>query len=176
MSKDGANDPQKPSEYFLVQNKAKQRNSGNIISVNDTVSRLQGLNSSQASKQDGVMYGPDGNPLNPFISDSYLFQNSLNPNNETNNFGMNQNSSEQAYHGLAFIPNYHSIQNGSKLTTQPYNSVFSSDVKVQPLLQNRNSVGSAQDSLKRAGGVFPSSDANLSLSSGKHQTPNPPKS
>ena len=89
MSKDGANDPQKPSEYFLVQNKAKQRNSGNIISVNDTVSRLQGLNSSQASKQDGVMYGPDGNPLNPFISDSYLFQNSLNPNNETNNFGMN---------------------------------------------------------------------------------------
>ena len=44
--------------------------------VNDTVSRLQGLNTSQMSKLDGVLYGPDGNPLNPFINDSYLFLNS----------------------------------------------------------------------------------------------------
>ena len=70
----------------MIQNIGKD--GGNFISVNDTVSRLQGLNSSQMSKQDGIIYGPDGNPLNPFISDSYLFQNSTNPNNETNNFGL----------------------------------------------------------------------------------------
>ena len=44
--------------------------------VNDTVSRLQGLNTSQMSKLQAVLYGPDGNALNPFIGDSYLFQNS----------------------------------------------------------------------------------------------------
>ena len=44
------------------------------------------------------MYGPDGNPLNPFINDSYLFLNS-NGQNETNNFGLG-GSTETAYNGL----------------------------------------------------------------------------
>ena len=77
-----------------------------------------------------------------------------------------QNSSEQAYHGLAFVNNYHTVQ-GSKISTSGQ-SVFSTDAKVQPFLNNRNSVGSLKDSLKKGPIVFPSSDANLTLSSGKH--------
>lgn len=90
------------SQYHSIQ--VIGRNDGYIdgqawgSNVNDTVSRLHGLNTSQMSKLDGVMYGPDGNPLNPFISDSYLFQNS-NAQNETNNFGLG-GSAETAYKGL----------------------------------------------------------------------------
>ena len=111
------------------------------------------------SKQDGILYGTDGNPLNPFISDSYLFQNS-NTNNETNHFGM-QNTNEQPYHGVAFVGNYHTV-NGSKISTSGH-SVFSTDVKVQPFLNQRNSIGSLKDSLKKGPVVFPASDANLTL-------------
>ena len=73
-----------------------------------------------------------------------------------------------AYNGLAFVSNYHTMQ-GSKLTSGvATNSVFSTDVKVQPFINNRNSVGSIQESLKKTPIVFKSSDANLTLSSGKH--------
>ena len=77
-----------------------------------------------------------------------------------------QNTAEQPYHGVAFVSNYHTV-NGSKISTSGH-SVFSTDVKVQPFLQNRNSIGSLVDSMKKAPGVFPASDANLTLSSGKH--------
>ena len=46
MSQEKNNEQQKPSEYFLVQNIGKNGSGGNFMSVNDTVSRLQGLNSS----------------------------------------------------------------------------------------------------------------------------------
>ena len=57
--------------------------------INDTVSRLHGLNTSEINRQSGAFNGPNGNPCNPFISDSYLFLNSA--ANESNNFG-NQSS------------------------------------------------------------------------------------
>ena len=57
----------------------------NIGQINDTVSRLHGLNTSEMKKNAGFMYGPDGAACNPFIGDSYLFMNnSANSVNETN--------------------------------------------------------------------------------------------
>lgn len=73
-----------------------------------------------------------------------------------------------AYNGLAFVSNYHTVQGSKPTSGVATNSVFSTDIKVQPFINNRNSVGSVQDSLKKAPMVFPSSDANLTLSSGKH--------
>jgi len=60
----------------------------NIGQINDTVSRLHGLNTSEMKKKAGFMYGPDGAACNPFIGDSYLFMN--NSVNDTNNFGLGQ--------------------------------------------------------------------------------------
>lgn len=45
----------------------------NMGQINDTVSRLQGLNTSEIDKQPGIFYNNEGAPCNPFISDSYLF-------------------------------------------------------------------------------------------------------
>lgn len=56
------------------------------LGQNDTVSRLPGLNTEEVNREAGMMYGPDGAPCNPFISDSYLFINSV--TNETYNFGL----------------------------------------------------------------------------------------
>ena len=50
-----------------------QYESINVGQINDTVSRLQGLNTSEMNRHAGIFNGPDGNPCNPFISDSYLF-------------------------------------------------------------------------------------------------------
>ena len=58
----------------------------NIGHINDTVSRLHGLSTAEMQRQAGVMYGQDGAPCNPFIGDSYLFQNSV--TNENSNFGL----------------------------------------------------------------------------------------
>mmetsp|Transcript_21483 Transcript_21483/g.28791 ORF Transcript_21483/g.28791 Transcript_21483/m.28791 type:complete len:156 (-) Transcript_21483:1109-1576(-) len=66
----------------------------NVGQINDTVSRLPGLNTSEMNREAGMMYGPDGAPCNPFISDSYLFLNSV--TNETYNFGLN---SQETPHG-----------------------------------------------------------------------------
>ena len=59
----------------------------NIGQPNDTVSRLHGLNTSEMKREAGILYGADGAPCNPFISDSVLFQNS--GTNESNQFGIN---------------------------------------------------------------------------------------
>ena len=55
--------------------------------INDTVSRLNCLSTSEMNRHAGIFSGPDGNPCNPFIGDSYLFHNNSGATNETNNFG-----------------------------------------------------------------------------------------
>ena len=70
---------------------ANQFESINIGQINDTVSRLHGLNTSEMKKNAGFMYGPDGAACNPFIGDSYLFMN--NSVSDTNNFGQGQQHS-----------------------------------------------------------------------------------
>ena len=54
--------------------------------INDTVTRINGLNTSDMNRHAGIFNGPDG-PCNPFIGDSYLFHNNSGATNETNKFG-----------------------------------------------------------------------------------------
>ena len=63
--------------------------------INDTVSRLPGLNTSEMNREAGMIYGPDGAACNPFIGDSYLFLNSA--TNETHNFGLGSQDTPAAH-------------------------------------------------------------------------------